>query len=193
VTSVELVAGPGDGSVAGVHTGTPNGAFASALAQFAPASVAQYDGEPVRSAVISASSEPGVHSTLAGALNSLWNCVHAVKEGGTAVLLAEAREGLGGGALQAFVEGRLRPEQISSLQQPPYTEGLEHLMYLQEVGQKRELGLVSSLPRYYSSRLGFTSYAGVKDAHDRMLSKHGKGHKELVISDADITLVRTAA
>jgi nickel-dependent lactate racemase len=153
----------------------------------------QYDGEPVRSAIISAGSEPATHSTLAGALNSLWNSVHAVKEGGTVVLLAEAREGLGGGALQAFVEGRLKPEQLAALQAPQYTEGLEHLLYLQELRQKRELGLVSSLPHYYSSRLGFATYSGVKDAHDKMLARHGRGHKELVISDADAVLVRTAA
>lgn len=197
-TSVELVAaggsgGSNSGSIAGVHAGTVDGAFASALAQFGPASTVQYGGEPVRSAIISAGSEPATHSTLAGALNSLWNSVHAVKEGGTAVLLAEAREGLGGGALQAFVEGRLRPEQLAALQPLQYTEGLEHLLYLQELRQKRELGLVSSLPHYYSSRLGFATYSGVKDAHDKMLAKHGRGHKELVISDADAVLVRTAA
>jgi hypothetical protein len=52
--------------------------------------------------------------------------------------------------------------------------------------QKRELGLVSSLPNYYASKLGFSTYAGVKDAFEKMLAKHGKGHKSLVLSDADI-------
>lgn len=183
-TCVELVAGAG--GVAGAHTGSIAEAFSGAVAQFR--SISQVEADPVRSAIISTSSEPGTHSTLAGSLNSLWNSVHAVREGGTAVLLAESREGVGGGALQAFVEGRLRPEQLG---QSPYIDGLEHLLYLQELKQKYELGLVSSLPHYYAgARLGFSTYSGVKDALEKLLAKHGRGHKALVISDADVTLVR---
>ncbi len=185
-TSVELVAN--GAGVAGVHTGTVNGAFAGAVEQLR--SVPAAEVEKCRSAVISASSEPGPHATLAGALNSLWNSAHAVKEGGTAVLLAECREGIGGGALQALAEGRLKQEQVAL---SPYTEGLEHLLYIQELRTKRELGIVSSLPNYYATKLGFSTYAGVKDAFEKMLAKHGKGHKSLVVSDADISLVKTAS
>ena len=185
-TSVELVAN--SAGVAGVHTGTVNGAFAGAVEQLR--SVPAAEVEKCRSAVISASSEPGPHATLAGALNSLWNSAHAVKEGGTAVLLAECREGIGGGALQALAEGRLKQEQVAL---SPYTEGLEHLLYIQELRTKRELGIVSSLPNYYAAKLGFSTYAGVKDAFEKMLAKHGKGHKSLVVSDADISLVKTAS
>ena len=184
-TSVELVAN--NAGVAGVHVGTVNGAFAGAVSQLK--SMPPAEAEQARSAIISASSENGPHSTLEGALNSLWNCAHAVKEGGTAVLLAECREGVGGGALQALVEGRLKQEQVPL---SPYVEGLEHLLYIQELKQERELGLVSSLPNYYASRLGFSTYAGVKDAFEKMLAKHGRGHKSLVLSDADIALVKTA-
>jgi hypothetical protein len=185
-TSVELVAN--SAGVAGVHTGTVNGAFAEAVEQLRSMPAAEV--EQCRSAVISASSEPGPHATLAGALNSLWNSAHAVKEGGTAVLLAECREGIGGGALQALAEGRLKQEQVAL---SPYTEGLEHLLYIQELRTKRELGIVSSLPNYYAAKLGFSTYAGVKDAFEKMLAKHGKGHKSLVVSDADISLVKTAS
>jgi hypothetical protein len=186
-TSVELVARAG--GIAGVHTGGVAEAFSKAVAQFR--SISQVEADPVRSAIISASSEPGPHSTLASSLNSLWNSVHAVKEGGTAVLLAESRDGLGGGALQAFVEGRLKPEELG---QTRYVDGLEHLLYLQELKQKYELGLVSSLPQYYArTKLGFSTFAGVKDALEKLLAKHGRGHKALVLSDADVTLVRPRA
>src|SRR5574341_401108 len=115
-TSVELV--PGGAGIAGVHAGTVSEAFSKALAQFKPATEVQVDS--VRSAIVSASNEASVHSTLASSLNSLWNCAHAVKEGGTVVLLAECREGLGGGALQDYVEGRLGQEQLANAQ---YSEG----------------------------------------------------------------------
>jgi hypothetical protein len=185
-TAVELVAN--SAGVAGVHVDPVNEAFAKATSQLK--SMSTVDSEPVRSAIISASGDSAFHSTLAGSLNSLWNSVHAVKEGGTAVLLAENREGIGGGALQSFVEGRLRQEQVAL---SPYVEGLEHLLYLQELKQRYELGLVSSLPYYYAAaKLGFTTYSGVRDALEKLLAKHGKGHKALVVSDADITLLRMA-
>lgn len=195
VTSIEMVAS--SAGIAGVHVGGSVGeSFSKAVDQLR--SISAIDCERTRSLIVSASGEPGVHSTLAGALNSLWNCVHAAREGGTAVLLAECREGLGGGALQAFVEGRLRPEQ--AMLPPPspsssssYVEGLEHLVYMHELKQRYELGLVSSLPNYYATKLGFTTYTGVKDAHEKLLARHGRGHKGLVVSDADVVALRTAA
>lgn len=184
-TAVELIAGAS--GVAGVHTGTVAEAFSKALAQFKTATEVQVDS--VKSAIVSASSESGAHLTLSSALNSLWNSVHAVKDGGSAVLLAECRDGLGGGALQAYVEDKLSQEQVSSAQ---YSEGLEHLLYIRELKQKKELALVSTLPHYYATKLGFTTFGGARDALEGMLAKHGRGHKVLVVSDADITLLKTA-
>lgn len=182
-TSVELVA---SGGIAGIHTGSIAEAFSKAIAQLKSISVAETD--PVKCAIISASSEAGTHSTLAGSLNSLWNSIHAIREGGSAILVAENREGTGGGALQMFIEGRLKPEQLP---QSPYIEGLEHLLYIEELRQKYELGLVSTLPHYYArTKLGFTTYAGMKDILDRQPEKHGKNFKALVLSDADITLLK---
>ncbi len=186
-TSVELVPA-GSFGIAGVHIGTASEAFSKGLAQFKAGTEVQV--EPVKSAVISASNEADVHSTISGALNSFWNSIHAVRDGGTAVLLAECREGLGGGALQAFVEGRITQEQLANT---PYSEGLEHLLYLQELKQKKELGLVSALPHYYAAKLGFVTFSGARDALEKLLAKHGKSHKALVVADADVTMLRTTA
>lgn len=184
-TSVELVAN--GAGVAGVHAGPANETLARAVEQLR--GVATATSETAKSAIISASSDPAFHSTLAGSLNSLWNSIHVVKEGGTAVLLAENREGIGGGALQSLVEGRLKQEQVPL---SPYVDGLEHLLYIQELKQRYELGLVSSLPQYYAAeKLGFATYPGVKDALEKVLLRHGKSHKALVVSDADVTLLRT--
>ncbi|MGI0017047.1 MAG: transcriptional regulator, partial [Nitrososphaera sp.] len=114
--------------------------------------------------------------------------IHVVKEGGSAILLAESREGVGGGALQMYVEGRLEAEQLAK---SPYIDGLEHLLYLQELGQKYELGIVSTLPHYYANKkLGFTTYASMKDIMQRLPDRHGKNYRAIVLSDADITLLR---
>jgi hypothetical protein len=183
-SSIELVAN-GSG-IAGIHTGTIQEAFASAMAQFKSISVVEE--EPAKCAVMSASADAGAQSTLVSSLNSLWNNVDIVKEGGTAILLAESREGVGGGALQMLAEGRLAPEQVA---QGPYVEGLEHLVFASELRQKYELGLVSTLPRYYAtSRLGFTSYSGMNDVLQKLAEKLGKSYRAIVLSDADITLLK---
>jgi hypothetical protein len=184
-TSVELVANGDD--VEGIHIGSINEAFDKAIAQFR--SISAVEAEPAKYAIISASDEASIHSTLASALNSLWNSVHIVKEGGTAILLAETREGIGGGALQMFIEGRLKQEQ---LQLSPYIDGLEHLLFIEELRPKYEMGLVSSLPHYYAkTKLGFTTYSGTKDILQRLQEKHGKNFKTLVLSNADITLLKS--
>ena len=175
--------------MAGVHTGSINEAFEKAVMQLQ--SISAVDTDPAKCAIISASSDVGVHSTLAGSLNSLWNSVHAVKKGGSAILLAENREGVGGGALQMLIEGLLRPEQ---LQQSPYIDGLEHLLFIEELRQEYELGLVSTLPHYYArTKLGFSTYASMKDIIDKLPEKHGKNFKAIVLSDADIVLLKPMA
>jgi len=182
--SIELVAS-GSG-IAGIHSGSVAEAFAKAKSQLRAISAVEAD--PVKCAILSASSESGSHSALSVALNSLWNALHIVRQGGSAILLAECREGLGGGALQMYVEGRLKAEQLG---QTPYVDGLEHLLYLRELGQKYELGIVSTLPHYYTSRkLGFSIYASMKDIMERLPDRHGKNYKAIVMSDADITLLR---
>jgi hypothetical protein len=183
-TSVEIVAN--SGGIAGIHAGSINEAFEKAVSQFQL--ISGVDTDPVKCAIISASSEVGVHSTLAGSLNSLWNSVHAVRDGGTAILVAENREGLGDKALQMFIEGRLKSEQ---LQQTPYIDGLEHLLFMEALRHKCELGLVSTLPHYYArSKLGFATYAGMKDILNKLIEKYGKNFKALVLSDADIVLLK---
>ncbi|MFL6489878.1 MAG: hypothetical protein ACJ70M_00040 [Nitrososphaera sp.] len=185
--SVELVAN-GD-NVVGIHIGSINEAFDKAIAQLH--SISAVETEPAKCAIISASDEASTHSTLASALNSLWNSVHIVKEGGTAILLAETREGIGGGALQMFIEGRLKQEQ---LQLSPYINGLEHLLFIEELRLKYDMGLISTLPHYYSkTKLGFTTYSGTKDILQKLQEKHGKNFKTLVLSNADITLLKPKA
>jgi hypothetical protein len=183
-TSVELVAN-GSG-IAGVHTGAIPEAFGKAIAQLKSISVVEE--EPAKCAVMSASAESGVHTTLMSSLNSLWNNIHIVKEGGTAILLAECRDGVGGGALQMTVEGRLGAEQLD---RGPYVEGLEHLVFAAELRQKYELGLVSTLPKYYANtRLGYTAYSGMNDILQKLPEKVGKSYRAIVLSDADIVMLK---
>jgi hypothetical protein len=185
--SIELVAN-GD-NVRGIHIGGIKEAFNKAIEQLQ--SISTVETEMVKCAIISASDETISHSTLAAALNSLWNSIHIIKEGGTAILFAEAREGIGGGALQMYIEGRLKQEQLHI---SPYVDGLEHLLFMEELRVKNDIGLVSTLPYYYTkTKLGFMTYSGTKDVLQKLQEKHGKSFKTLVLSNADITLLRPKA
>jgi hypothetical protein len=184
---IELVAN--NENIAGVHIGTIKEAFDKAIAQLQ--SISAIETESVKCAIISTDDQANGHSTLATALNSLWNSTHIVKEGGTAILLAESREGIGGEALQMFIEGRLKPDQ---LHQAPYIDGLEHLLFMKELLQKYELGLVSTLPHYYvRTKLGFTVYTSMKDILQKFAENYGKNFKALVFSDASVILLKPKA
>jgi len=185
--SIELVAN-GD-NLRGIHIGGIKEAFNKAIEQLQ--SISTVEAEMVKCAIISASDEACSHSTLATALNSLWNSIHIIKERGTAILFAEAREGVGGGALQMYIEGKLKQEH---LRLSPYIDGLEHLLFMEELRVKYDVGLVSTLPYYYTkTKLGFMTYSGTKDVLQKLQEKHGKNFKTLILSNADITLLKPKA
>ncbi len=128
-------------------------------------------------------------STLSSALNSLWNCIEAVKEGGSITLLAECRDGFGSSALERLVESKIDIEDAHNPAE--YIDGLENLLYLDEVSKKYELMLISTLPDYYAkSRLGFKTFRRIKDALHHILNVHGPRQKVLVVSDASKVLLR---
>jgi hypothetical protein len=174
--------------IAGICYGDIIDSFEESITQFNSISIA--DAELAKSAVINTSSETGPHSTLMDSLNSLWNTIHILRENGSAILLSENSLGLGGRALQMFVEGRLNIEEYVH-SQTEYVEGLEHLIYINELLEKYELGVVSTLPQYYLKRkLGIKTYASVKNAVEELLTKYGKNHKVLIVSDPDILLLK---
>jgi hypothetical protein len=128
-------------------------------------------------------------STLSNALTSLWNCIDAVKEDGSITLLAECRDGFGSSALERLVEGKIDIEDAHNLAE--YIDGLENLLYLDAVGEKYELALISTLPDYYAkSRLGFKTFRRIKDALHHILNAYGQRQKVLVVSDASKVLLK---
>jgi hypothetical protein len=87
-----------------------------------------------------------------------------------------------------YIEGRLKVEQLYNTQ---YIEGLEHLIYIYELRQKYELGLVSTVPHYYAkSRLGFTIYKGAKEIVDKLSQKYGRNFKSIILSEPNIIHVK---
>ena len=86
-----------------------------------------------------------------------------------------------------YIEGRLKmEEQLKS----SYIHGLEHLLYLDELVQKGQLGIISTLPQYYLKKLRLDTYTSLKNVLEELLVKYGKNHKVLVVSDADIAYLK---
>jgi hypothetical protein len=184
--SIQIVAN--SFGIAGICYGSVVGSFEEAIRHLN--SMAVVNADLTKSAIINTSSETGPHSTLLDSLNSLWNVIHIVRENGSAVLLSENSGGLGGRALEMYVEGRLDIEQCKE-NLSEYIEGLEHLIYIKELSQKYQLGIVSTLPQYYlKTKLGIKTYGGMKNVIEELLTKHGKNAKILVVSDPDIMLLR---
>jgi hypothetical protein len=185
-SSIQVVAN--SFGIAGICYGDIIDSFEEAITQLNSISIV--DTELVKSAVINTSSETGPHLTLMDSLNSLWNMIHIIRENGSAVLLSENSVGLGGRALQMFVEGRLNIEDYLH-KQSGYVEGLEHLIYIKELLNKYELGIVSTLPQYYlKTKLGIKTYGSVKNVIEEFLTRYGKNHKVLLVSDPDIIFLK---
>lgn len=187
--SVEVIAGgrrPDE--ISGLHAGPVAEAFYKSVSQLK--ANCEYHQPKSKAVIASAGEAADSHSTLNNSLNSLWNTIPYVDDGGTAVLLAECRNGIGGGALQMCIEGKIKPEQFDTTLAPiPYTSGIEHLMYIKELGKKFDLGIVTSLPKYYAgSQLGFSVYRGAKEALENTLQKRGKNSKILVVPDGDLLM-----
>jgi hypothetical protein len=174
--------------IAGICYGSIVSSFEEAIRHLN--SIAVVNADLTKSAIINTSSETGPHSTLLDSLNSLWNIIHIIRENGSAVLLSENSGGLGGRALEMYVEGRLDIEQCKH-NLSKYIEGLEHLIYIKELSHKYQLGMMSTLPQYYlKTKLGIKTYGSMKNVIEELLVKHGKNAKILVVSDPDIMLLR---
>lgn len=140
-----------------------------------------------RSLIICADRDTDSYLHLSDSLRNLWNCVHILKNGGYGILLSENRNGLGSVALQRFTEGRLAFEDVYS--NDVYVDGMEHLMFINELKEKYQLGILSSLPHYFlSSKFGFQTFFRSNGALAKLLEINGKAHKILVISDPNLAL-----
>jgi hypothetical protein len=94
---------------------------------------------------------------------------------------------LGSKALEMFVQGRLSAPLPSEGRE--YIEGQEHLIFLQAMREKYNIGVVSTLPQYYlKTKLGLETFDSLKHVLAKLLSKYGKNHKVTLISDARSTL-----
>lgn len=179
---VEIVAN--SSGISGIYSGKIRKAFKDATRHLV--SSTKFEVERPKSAIVGGSSESDL-SNLTSSLNLLWNSFHVLRENGSIILVAENADGLGQGALRMFVEGKLKIGDAGK--KGFYSPGLEHLLFLESIRDRYDVGILSTLPEYYLKMLGFESYAGGKRVMESLIAKHGKNHKVLVSTEADVTLL----
>ncbi len=128
------------------------------------------------------------NDNLGESLSSLWNCSAAIKKDGLAILVAECKGGLGSTAIQHFIEDRLSLEQLRN--PTKYIHGMEDLLFLSEIQKNFQVGLVSILPEFYTTKLNIISLSGIKPAMDYILKTQGPRQKVAVVSDGARLLLR---
>jgi len=128
------------------------------------------------------------NSTLVKSLSSLWNCFDAIKNDGIGILVAECKFGVGSDSIQSVIDGRT---DIEHLKKPSkYIDGMENLLYINEMQKKFQFGLLSILPTYYSKKLNMIPFNGIKQVMEYILKNQGQKQKVEVIADGARTLLR---
>jgi hypothetical protein len=128
------------------------------------------------------------NQTLSKSLSSLWNCSSVVKNQGLVILLAECLNGLGSESIQQYIDGRLSIEKIKNASQ--YIDGMENLLYLNEIQKNMQIGLVSILPETYIKKLDIIPFDAVKKGMDHILKNQGMRQKVQIIEDGARTILK---
>ena len=128
------------------------------------------------------------NNTLGKSLSSLWNCSDAIKNDGLAILIAECRFCICSDGIRSVIDGR---DDIEHLKKPSqYIDGMENLLYINEMQERFQFGLLSILPTHYSKKLNMISFNGIKQVMDYVLKNKGQKQKVEVVSDGSRTLLR---
>jgi len=136
-------------------------------------------------AIIASAGSRKSASTLASALDTLWNLTKPLEENSIVVFFAECIDGLGSEALRLAATRDIEPY----LSKGNYIDGLESIIYLRWLSKKVKPALLSTLPKYYVTRLGFDYLKSASDAQPYILKQRGGKVKIHIFPLAEATLL----
>ena len=183
IGGIDIVAS--SGGISDIFVGHPSETAAEASASLE--SGFMLDVERQRT-LIASTGKASSNATLGDALSSVWNCHQAVRDRGLLVLVAECARGLGPDAIRMRVEGGLQPEELPN--PSAYVDGMEELLFLQEVQKRCQVALVSVLPEMYTKRLGLVSLGGMQESVAYLKKTQGARQKASVVMDGSRLLLR---
>jgi len=139
----------------------------------------------VKSMIVTSNDNAFSDLTLSSSLNDLWNSIHVLRSNGKAILVSESKLGLGSQALQEFIKGKLNVD--ACYNKRTYMDGMEHVLFSNELRQRYGLGILTTLPRLYLSKLGFSAYSNIQEVLDKLLEVGGRQNKILIVYDSNKT------
>ncbi len=143
----------------------------------------------VRAAIISLGGS-GYDDDLTRACRHVWNAVACTKEGGSIAMISECSNGLGSKAMEMYVTGRIRQEQIKRMK---YIHGIESVYLFNELKERYDVFLLSGLPDVYvRKRLGVNSVISSKEAVNRLIGRMQRSGKLSVVVRASELYLKPA-
>ena len=119
---------------------------------------------------------------------ALDNAKHAVRPGGTIILVGSCREGLGEGVFEQWIREARRPEDLIERVQAHFQLGGHKAAAIAMVLQEAEVYLVSEMDPAMVERVFLRPFGTVQEALDAAMAKHGPDATVLVMPHGGSTL-----
>jgi hypothetical protein len=144
--------------------------------------------QELKSLILGTNIDSNSSSTLSSTLNLLWNSIKVLKRNAIVVIISENNKGFGSKAIEKFAYGEIKLEDYENSN---YIEGLEHLMFINELREKYSMAILSSLPKYYLKEIfGFKIFSNIQEAAENILDMNGKSHRISIIQDPNIAIFK---
>ena len=152
-------------------------------------SLALVDNQQVKSLIVGTNTDTNSSSTLSSSLSLLWNSVNILKRNAIVVIVSENNKGFGAKAIEKFAYGQIKLEDYKN---SPYLEGIEHVMFMNELREKFDMAILSSLPKYYlKETFGLKVFSNIQEAAEKILQMNGKSHRISIIQDPNTAIFKT--
>ena len=115
------------------------------------------------------------------AQKALDNAAHAVRQGGTIILLAECSEGLGNATFEAWLQAARAPDEILDRIQQEFVLGGHKAAAVASVLKKAQVYLVSSLAAELVTGCGLLPVDDVQQAMQSALTRQGDSAQVLIV------------
>jgi len=144
--------------------------------------------QELKSLIVGTNIDSNSSLTLSTSLDLLWNSIHVLKRNATVVIISENNKGFGSKAIERFAYGEIK---LEDYKKSSYIQGLEHVMFINELKEKYSIAILSSLPRYYLKDIfGFKIFSNIQAAAENILDTNGKGHRISIIQDPNVAIFK---
>lgn len=122
------------------------------------------------------------------AQKALDNAYHAVKPGGTIVLIAECREGIGNSVCMQWIEEAQSIQDIEERLKKRFVLGGHKAYAIAKVAKEMDIILLSSMEKNLTKKLFMIPVENIQQAVNLVKEKHGNNFQSYVIPSGSIVL-----